>query len=102
MKGKVTLGVGIVLLIITLIACFGLFRSYIAVASRYTELDRAGCINEVALKAQSEGRFQADNRQSVANWIGQPAFETATFTLSVLAVAAIANVMLGIALVRGK
>jgi|GEM_PF-5620216 len=64
------------------------------------ELDRTGCINKTALKAYGEGRFRADDGQEVVDWITQPALDTAKMVVMVLAVTAIINMAMGVALIR--
>jgi hypothetical protein len=63
MKEKIVLGLGVILLGVVVIASFLVFRSHMVVTSRYTELDRAGCINRTELKVYGEHYFHSDNRR---------------------------------------
>lgn len=103
MRGKFTVAVNTLLLIATVIIALFLLRSNFAAISRYAELERAGCINEAALKAYSENRFRPDYRQDVAEWIAKPVFDAALLAFSLLILAVITNLVIGIlALLRSK
>lgn len=92
---KVFLALNGLSLIGALLVTIFVLRSQFAIASRFAEFDRAGCVNQSSLISYSVNRFNPDDRKSVAEWIAKPASESSYLAVFVLGITIASNLAIG-------